>query len=370
MIPTSHKRWSRLRAIGMGLGMLALVPACQGEKAPEAKPKPKAAAITEIAGVDQLQSILDSSDGELLVFDMYADWCMPCRVLGPILEKVAGENADKARFFKVNIDKNPDIAAAFGVRGIPFVVFVRDRVGLEALTGVQPAETYVRTINRLSQETADVNADTPNGELVDGIRVIRLNTEMAPGNLYVYRGETVKLIVEQISFPYSIHIPKYNIAQEATEGDLEVTFKAEDIGVFPVFCNGNCPVGDGSRYGQIVVMQYEGEGDASFEEMTAEQAKAFIASRRPLVLDVRTPKEFYAGHLPGATLIPLGQLQSRLNEITEHKSRPILLYCRSGNRSTVAAQILVRNGFKSLYHLRPGLKGWASEGYTIESSRM
>ncbi|MBD3242348.1 MAG: hypothetical protein GF331_17280 [Chitinivibrionales bacterium] len=365
----TQNRWTRLRPVGMLLGILALAPACQGEKASSESKKPEKA-IVEISGVEQLQSVLDSSKDRLLVFDMYADWCMPCRILGPLLEKVAGEQADKADFYKVNVDKNPEIAAAFGVRGIPFVVFVRNRIGLEALTGVQPAATYVRTINRLVQETADVNADTPNGEIVDGVRVIRLNTEMAPGNLYVYRGETVKLIIERVSFPYSIHIPAYDVAQEADQGsDLVVTFKAEDIGVFPVFCNGNCPVGDGSRFGQIVVMQYEAEGDASFKELTAKQAKAFVGSRKPLVLDVRTPKEYYAGHIPGAALIPLSQLQDRFNEIDEYKDRPVLLYCRSGNRSTVAAQILVRNGFKDLYHLRPGLKGWASEGYKVSSTQ-
>ena len=90
-----------------------------------------------------------------------------------------------------------------------------------------------------------------------------------------------------------------------------------------------------------------------------------IAERDPIILDVRTPNEFYSGHIENAMLIPLHQLEARLAEIAGYKDRDILAYCRSGNRSTVAAEILIRNGFGKLYNLRPGLRGWRANGYMV-----
>jgi rhodanese-related sulfurtransferase len=55
-------------------------------------------------------------------------------------------------------------------------------------------------------------------------------------------------------------------------------------------------------------------------------------------------------------------LESRWREIEAHKDRDVLVYCRSGNRSTVASEILVRHGFKRLYNLRRGIKGWRKAG--------
>ena len=72
-----------------------------------------------------------------------------------------------------------------------------------------------------------------------------------------------------------------------------------------------------------------------------------------LILDVRTPQEYYNGHLEGAKLIPLQQLLERLSEIQDYWDREILVYCRSGNRSTVAGELLIQKGFKKIYNLRP-----------------
>jgi rhodanese-related sulfurtransferase len=91
-----------------------------------------------------------------------------------------------------------------------------------------------------------------------------------------------------------------------------------------------------------------------------------IETSQPLILDVRTPNEYYSGHIAGATLIPLQQLSQRLSEIRQYKDKEILIYCRSGNRSTVASEILMENGFKKLYNLRTGILGWQKEGYKIQ----
>lgn len=82
-------------------------------------------------------------------------------------------------------------------------------------------------------------------------------------------------------------------------------------------------------------------------KVPVEQAHALVAGGAKLV-DVRTPGEFAAGHLPGAVNIPVNELQSRLGELGE-SSAPVVLYCRSGARSASASGILKKAGFSSVH---------------------
>jgi len=79
-----------------------------------------------------------------------------------------------------------------------------------------------------------------------------------------------------------------------------------------------------------------------------------------LLLDVRTQGEYDAGHIEGSTLIPVDELESRLSEIEEYKDTPILVYCRSGNRSVTASNILINNGFTKVHNLLGGIGAWNS----------
>jgi len=81
-------------------------------------------------------------------------------------------------------------------------------------------------------------------------------------------------------------------------------------------------------------------------------------------LDVRTPEEYQAGHIPGATLIPLNELASRTGELPV--GEPILIYCRSGNRSMQAMNLLGDAGFKGLTSMDGGITAWISAGYPVE----
>lgn len=92
------------------------------------------------------------------------------------------------------------------------------------------------------------------------------------------------------------------------------------------------------------------------------QAK-FGAGADHLLLDVRTPEEFNSGHIPGAVNISVDQLAQRLSEVPQDK--PVVLYCRSGNRSNQAAQILDRAGYTQIYDLG-GIVTWQQQGYPVE----
>lgn len=79
-----------------------------------------------------------------------------------------------------------------------------------------------------------------------------------------------------------------------------------------------------------------------------------------LLLDVRQQDEYDFVNLDG-TLIPLGQLQQRLDEIDAYKDKEVIVMCRTGSRSGQAARILVREGFQSVFNLSGGINGWARD---------
>ena len=79
-----------------------------------------------------------------------------------------------------------------------------------------------------------------------------------------------------------------------------------------------------------------------------------------LLLDVRTQEEYNEGNIEGSLLIPVTELQSRIDEIAEYKDSTVLVYCRSGNRSVTASEILIENGFIDVHNLLTGYNGWVS----------
>ena len=85
-----------------------------------------------------------------------------------------------------------------------------------------------------------------------------------------------------------------------------------------------------------------------------------------VLLDVRTLEEYQQAHIPGATLIPVQELEARLAELAAYADRDVLVYCRSGNRSMTAAKILEQAGFTSIYNLGGGIHSNGSAGYPIQ----
>lgn len=77
------------------------------------------------------------SDLPVLV-DFWAEWCGPCKALGPLIDQVAEENQGKLKVVKVNIDENPETPAKFGVRGIPTMILLKDGKLVDQLVGSVP----------------------------------------------------------------------------------------------------------------------------------------------------------------------------------------------------------------------------------------
>lgn len=87
-----------------------------------------------------------------------------------------------------------------------------------------------------------------------------------------------------------------------------------------------------------------------------------------VVLDVRTPAEFAAGHVPGARNVSHDQLEGRLGELGELRGKDVVLYCRSGRRSALAADVLRKAGFTQLLHLDGDYLAWEAAHRPVEKA--
>ncbi len=94
--------------------------------------------------------------------------------------------------------------------------------------------------------------------------------------------------------------------------------------------------------------------------ITAEEAKLLMDKSEVTVVDVRTQEEYNAQHIPQAILVPLDQIQSGNFENLPDKSATLLVYCRSGNRSSTAADLLAENGYTDVYDFG-GIIDWNYE---------
>lgn len=85
-----------------------------------------------------------------VIVDFWAEWCGPCRMLGPILEDLAKEQGDKVKICKVNVDEAPNLSAKFNVRSIPMIIFFKNGEAKETVVGVQSKDALTKRIAALA----------------------------------------------------------------------------------------------------------------------------------------------------------------------------------------------------------------------------
>jgi rhodanese-related sulfurtransferase len=95
------------------------------------------------------------------------------------------------------------------------------------------------------------------------------------------------------------------------------------------------------------------------------QATMMINKEDALVLDVREPAEFNAGHILNARNIPLGELDKRAAELAKWKEKPVVVACASGNRSSSALGVLKKHGFTRAVNLSGGFSAWQAAGLPV-----
>ena len=104
------------------------------------------ASITELSSDSFEQEVLQS--GQPVLVDFWAPWCGPCRMIGPVVEELAGENADSLKVAKINIDDAQDIAATYGVSSIPTLMIFKNGDVIDRFVGVQPKSRLQEAVDQ------------------------------------------------------------------------------------------------------------------------------------------------------------------------------------------------------------------------------
>jgi putative thioredoxin len=105
--------------------------------------------VADITDATFEQDVIERSKSVPVVVDLWAEWCGPCRTLGPILEQVIGETEGAVELAKVDVDKNPQISRAFQVQSIPAVYALKDGQVVDGFVGAQPEAAVREFIARL-----------------------------------------------------------------------------------------------------------------------------------------------------------------------------------------------------------------------------
>lgn len=103
-----------------------------------------------------------------------------------------------------------------------------------------------------------------------------------------------------------------------------------------------------------------------YAEISPTEASRMMSHEEPLLLDVREINEYREGHLRDAKHIPLGQLGGKIDQLKSWKDKPVIIYCRTGNRSGVACNLLAKQGFTRLYNLAGGIMAWTHDGLPVK----
>lgn len=192
------------------------------------------------------------------------------------------------------------------------------------------------------------------GEVIGGLRVLTIDPAADRHHYRIFRGDYVRFaMVSGVAF--TIDIPALGAAKSyPAAADDKPYLKFPDAGSFPFRI--------GEVEGVIEALEFRA---AAYREVTSKEAGELIANLRPFILDVRTVGEFRGGHIEGSVVIPIQELQRRLGELRGREKEPVFIYCKTGNRSTVAAKFLVDAGFEQVINLRRGVVDWARNGYPV-----
>ena len=180
--------------------------------------------------------VLERSHSLPVVVDFWADWCAPCRQLGPVLEREASKRAGQLELVKLDVDANPTLSRSYGIQGIPAVkAFHNGRVVAE-FVGAQPAPAVERFLDSLLPSKAELLAEKGDEES------LRAALELEPG----HEGAAIQLarilhgrghkeealeILGHVHGSYAAEGFAARIRLERTEGlDLSTAFAALDAG--------------------------------------------------------------------------------------------------------------------------------------------
>lgn len=109
-----------------------------------------APAVAESELIEHLtaQNFAHKTKNGVVLVDFWADWCMPCKMMAPILNEVAEATDGTATIYKLNVDEQQQVAAQFGIRSIPTMILFKDGKEMERIIGVKSKEAVIASINK------------------------------------------------------------------------------------------------------------------------------------------------------------------------------------------------------------------------------
>ena len=120
--------------------------------------------------------------------------------------------------------------------------------------------------------------------------------------------------------------------------------------------------------GTMLLWSVFGNRIRGVKEVDCPAALQLINHKNALVLDVREEGEHKLGHILNSTLIPLGKLNERIGELEKYKEQPVVVVCRTGNRSGSACTALGKHGFTQVYSLAGGVMAWQKANLPLEKA--
>jgi putative thioredoxin len=133
--------------------------------------------VSDVTDATFQTDVIERSADKTVVIDLWAPWCGPCRTLGPVLEKVIEEAGDDLELVKVNIDDNPQVAAAFRVQSIPAVFAVKDKAVVDGFIGALPEAQVREWVANLSPPASEADQLVAAGDEVSLRRALELEPD-------------------------------------------------------------------------------------------------------------------------------------------------------------------------------------------------
>lgn len=117
----------------------------------------------------------------------------------------------------------------------------------------------------------------------------------------------------------------------------------------------------------MVIYSFIGARLRGYKNVNTAEAVQMINQQNAVIVDVREDNEYRSEHIINAIHIPLGYFQDRLKELDKYKDKPLIVGCKSGNRSSHACALLKKQGFEQVYNLSGGVSAWKADNLPLTS---